>query len=91
MVGIEAGIRGLAWQMRAKMMFQEREGEEAETNKVIKARGWIFYSSKLVRTSMELKTAALPVLQQQVLDHSKGTAHAPSTCKISSSFLVGMQ
>lgn len=91
MVVIEAGIRGLAWQIRAKMMFQERERKEAETNKVIKARGWIFYSSKLVRTSMELKTTLQLVLQQQVLDHSMGTARAPSTCKIIISFLVGTQ
>lgn len=91
MVEKEAGIGGLAWQTRAKMMSQEREREEAEKNKVMKARAWIFYSSELVRTSMEVKTTALSVLQQQVLDHGMGTARAPSTCKTITSFPVCTQ
>lgn len=40
---------------------------------------------------MEVKTTALLLLQQQVLDHGTGRACAPSTCKIIISFLVCTQ
>lgn len=45
----------------------------------MKARGWIFYSGELVRTSTEIKIKAVPVLQQQAPDQGTGTARAKSS------------